>query len=67
MRGVPPPVFFMTDGGVIVVIVDGVVCFVFVLSFLVQMCEGDFGEKLGAGGRMWKQAHLENLKKIDRQ
>ena len=42
-------------------------CFVFVLSFLAQMCGGDFGEKLGVGGRMWKQAHLENPKKIDSQ
>ena len=56
--------FVMVDGDVIVVIVDGVVHFVFVLSFLAQMCEGDFGEKLGVGGRMWKQAHLENPKKL---
>ena len=55
VREVPP------DGGVIVVIVDGVECFVFVLYFLAQMCEGHFGEKLG---RMWMQAHLENLKNL---
>ena len=55
--------FIMFDGGVIVVIVDAGVSFVFVLSFSPQMCEGDFGEKLGVGGRSWKQAHLENLNK----
>ena len=55
--------FVMLDGGAMI---DGGVPFVFVLSVLPQMCEGDLGGKLGVGGKMWKQAHVAHpIRKID--